>query len=87
MKFDEFLTNDHLGQFGKYQKIVCIKTCLPSIWGAMIVYSWTFTGRNIAHRCVQKDFKNFNFFFANLHLTFTGAVWTRTTHSSTFQNM
>ena len=75
MKFDELLTDDRLGQFGKYQKIVYLKTCLPTIWGAMIVYSWTFTGRTIAHRCVQKYSKNFlKIFFKNLLLTFTGAV-------------
>jgi hypothetical protein len=61
MKFDELLSDERLGQFGKYQKVVYTLTCLPAIWCAMIVYSWTFTGRDIAHRCVQNYFKFFLF--------------------------
>jgi hypothetical protein len=53
MKFDELLCNDRLGEFGRYQQYVYTLTCLPAIWSAMIIYSWSFTGADVGHRWVD----------------------------------
>ncbi len=50
MKFDDLLTN-HLGDFGKYQQVIYLLACLPPVWCAIIIYSWTFTGASLDYRC------------------------------------
>uniref|UniRef100_A0A1I7YS92 MFS domain-containing protein n=1 Tax=Steinernema glaseri TaxID=37863 RepID=A0A1I7YS92_9BILA len=49
MKFDELL--NHLGDFGRYQKLQFLLVCLPTIFTAMHALTWTFSAAHLPHRC------------------------------------
>ena len=47
--FDDILV--HLGEFGRYQKIVYFLLFLPTIFSAMHKMAWVFLGAKVNHRC------------------------------------
>ena len=47
--FDDIL--DHLGEFGRYQKIVYFLLFMPTIFSAMHKMAWVFLGAKVNHRC------------------------------------
>ncbi|KAI6229142.1 Organic cation transporter protein [Aphelenchoides fujianensis] len=50
MRFEDLIIN-HLGEFGRYQKIQFFLVCLPSMFTAMHALSWTFSAASVPHRC------------------------------------
>uniref|UniRef100_A0A5S6QYI4 MFS domain-containing protein n=1 Tax=Trichuris muris TaxID=70415 RepID=A0A5S6QYI4_TRIMR len=51
MKFDDILC-EHIGEFGRYQKLQYLLVNLPVIITSMHVLSWTFTSEVLPHRCL-----------------------------------
>ena len=47
--FDDILV--HLGEFGRYQKIVYFLLFMPTIFSAMHKMAWVFLGAKVNHRC------------------------------------
>lgn len=47
--FDDVLI--HLGEFGRYQKIIYFLLFMPTIFSAMHKMSWVFLGAKVNHRC------------------------------------
>ncbi|CDW56042.1 Organic cation transporter protein [Trichuris trichiura] len=51
MTFDDILC-EHVGEFGRYQKLQYLLVNLPVIITSMHVLSWTFTSEVLQHRCI-----------------------------------
>ncbi|KAI6224937.1 Organic cation transporter protein [Aphelenchoides besseyi] len=61
MKFEDLVIN-HLGEFGRYQKLQFFLVCLPSMFTAMHALSWTFSAANVPHRCrLPGELENSNY--------------------------